>query len=206
MTHELKLIGAAFPRTGTMSVKRALEFLGLGPCYHMHEVFLNPHHVPVWEAACEGNIPDWRKLLAGYTATLDTPACHYWRELALAYPDARVLLLERDPDAWYDSMCSTAYQVVMEPVDQAEPAVRMIRRLFFEKYMGGRFEHRDLAKARYRRYCEDVKTEIPEDRLLVYKASEGWAPLCGFLGFEIPEIPFPKKNTREEFRTRSRLK
>lgn len=150
MTHELKLIGAAFPRTGAMSVKRALELLGLGRCYHMHEVFLHPDHVPVWDAACEGDIPDWPKLLAGYAATLDTPACHYWRELAQAFPDVKILLLERDPDAWYDSMYSTTYQVI-------------------------------------------------------YEVSQGWAPLCGFLGYDIPETPFPKKNTREEFRTRSRL-
>jgi len=171
----------------------------------MHEVFLNPHHVPVWEAACEGNIPDWRKLLAGYAATLDTPACHYWKELAHAFPNAKVLLLERDPDAWYDSMCSTTYQVIKESGDQAEPALRMIRRLFFDKCMAGRFEERNFAIAGFRRYCERAAAEIPKERLLVYEVSQGWAPLCGFLGFDIPETMFPKQNTREEFRARSRL-
>ncbi len=104
MTDGLRLIGAAFPRTGTMSVKRALESLGFGQCYHMHEVFGHPDHVPLWEAIGEGESPDWPKILAGYTATLDAPACLFWRELAVAFPDAKVLLLRRDPEMWYESM------------------------------------------------------------------------------------------------------
>jgi hypothetical protein len=205
MTDGLALIGAAFPRTGTMSVKNALETLGIGRCYHMHEVFQNPQHISIWNDTCNGQMPNWRKLFAGYTVTLDAPACLYWRELTIEFPDAKVILLQRDPGTWYESMYSTIYQVIMNTRGEVDPALRMIRHLFFDKYMGKRFEDRDFAVARYRQYCEDVIAGIPQDQLLVYEVSEGWHPLCSFLGYEVPATPFPNKNTRGEFRTRSKL-
>ena len=201
----LKLIGAAFPRTGTMSVKCVLEALGFGQCYHMNEVFLTPAHVPIWDAAGDGILPDWSELFLGYTATLDTPACHYWKDLSATFPDAKVLLLRRDPETWYESMYNTTYQVIMGPRGEVDPALQMIRRLFLGKNMAGRFEDRDFAVATYRRYCENVIDEVPSDRLLVYEVSQGWEPLCGFLGYDVPQEPFPKKNTREEFRAGSQL-
>jgi hypothetical protein len=204
-TNGIKLIGAAFPRTGTMSVKRALESIGFGQCYHMHEVFLNPGHVPVWDAVCDGHMPDWSELLSGYTATLDTPACHYWEELAAAFPEAKIVLLRRDPDTWYESMYNTTYQVIMGPRGDVDPALQMIRRLFLGKHMKGRFEDRDFAVNAYRRYCENVPANVPSERLLVYEVSEGWQPLCDFLGLQVPDEPFPVKNTRDEFRARSNL-
>lgn len=188
-----------------MSVKSAVESLGLGRCYHMNEVFRNPEHVPVWNAACDGHMPDWRRFLAGYAATLDTPACLFWKELALAFPKAKVLLLRRDPEKWYESVYSTIYQVVMSAKEENDPALLMIRRLFFEKEMAGRFEDRDFAIATYQRYCELVTREVPADSLLVYEVSQGWAPLCRFLGLEAPPGPFPERNTRAQFRERNRL-
>ena len=205
MTDRLKLIGAAFPRTGTMSVKKALESLGFGKCYHMHEVFLNPDHIPIWDATCNDTMPDWRKLMAGYTATLDTPTCHYWKELTLCFPEAKVLLLRRDPESWYESMYSTTYQAIMGPKGKIDPALKMIRRLFLEKYMMGRFEDKNFAISTYRQYCDNVIAEVPGDQLLVYEVAQGWTPLCNFLGYHIPRDPFPKKNTRNEFRVRSQL-
>ncbi|MCP4643186.1 MAG: sulfotransferase family protein [bacterium] len=205
MTDQLMLIGAAYPRTGTMSVKRALEFLGLGRCYHMSDVWVNPDHVPVWNAAYDGHMPDWRTLLAGYAATLDTPACLFWKELAAAYPEAKVLLLQRDPDTWYESMRSTVYQTVMGPDGNNDPALRMVRRILFDQTMAGRFEDREFAKATYRRYCERVKEDVPDDRLLVYEVSQGWEPLCSFLGYDVPDEAFPRANTRAEFVKRNAL-
>lgn len=205
MTDGLKLIGAAFPRTGTMSVKNALESLGFGRCYHMQEVWENPEHIPIWAATCDGEMPDWRNFLAGYAVTLDTPACLYWKELASAFPDAKVLLLQRDPESWYESMYSTVYQVIMGPKGKSDPALQMVRRLFFEQYMAGRFDDRDFAIRIYQRYCEDVIQNVPRDRLLVYEVSQGWAPLCDFLGYDVPNKPFPTKNSRNEFRARNNL-
>ena len=204
MAHDgIVLMGAAFPRTGTMSVKNALEHLGVGRCYHMHEVFLNPPHVEIWNAACEGRMPDWKSFLSGYAATLDTPACHFWRELAECFPRAKVLLLTRDPESWYDSMNATTYPVVMGPEGETDPALAMARRIFFETHLNGRFEDREYAISVYRQYCDDVRKSVTAERLLEYEVSQGWEPLCEFLGCRVPEEPFPKNNTREMFQARA---
>ena len=205
MHNGLTLIGAAYPRTGTMSVKTALEMLGVGRCYHMAEVWRSPHHIPIWEAAGNGTMPDWHSLLAGYAATLDTPTCLFWRELSRAFPEAKVLLLRRDPESWYNSMFSTAYQILTGPEGEADPALRMARRLFLEQHMGGRFEDRAFAIATYTRYCDDVIREVPAERLLVYEAGDGWEPLCRFVDCDVPSEPFPRENTRDAFRKRNQM-
>ena len=187
-----------------MSVKAAIEYLGVGRTYHMHEVFLNPAHATVWEAAWDGNQPDWRAFLRGYSATLDGPACLYWREIADSFPDAKVLLLTRDPDSWYDSAYSTVYQVAKGSLAAAEPALKMIRRTFFQGYFDDRFEDRDYAIATYSQYCQEVRESVMPDRLLEYQVTEGWSPLCEFLGCDVPTDPFPMKNTKEAFETRNR--
>ncbi len=200
---KMVLVGAAFPRTGTMSVKSALEHLGIGRCYHMHEVFLNPEHIEIWNATCDGKMPDWKSLFSGYAATLDAPACLYWRELAQCFPSAKVLLLRRDPESWYESMLSTTHQVVMGPKGETEPALAMVKRVFFERYFKGRFEDKDYAIARYRQYCDEVRGSISKERLLDYEVSQGWGPLCEFLGYSVPDEPFPRRNTRDMFKARN---
>ncbi len=205
MADGVRLIGAAFPRTGTMSVKRALESLGFGHCYHMQEVFLHPDHFPLWEALCDGELPEWRNIFAGYKATLDAPACLYWKELAVTYPEAKILLLRRDPEMWYESVRAIIYPVLIGSQGKADPAFRMIRRLFLENLMTGRFEDWAFAISTYHLYCEEVVEELPKSRLLVYEVSQGWAPLCSFLGYDVPQDPFPIINTRSEFQARNQL-
>jgi hypothetical protein len=122
----------------------------------MREVFLNPDHVSIWNATDSGVMPDWRRLFAGYTATLDTPACHYWKELAREFRGAKVLLLRRDPQSWYESMRATVYPILMGPEGETDPALRINRRVFIERIMDGRFEETDFAIATYRRYCANV--------------------------------------------------
>ena len=102
----LKVIGAGLGRTGTMSLKLALERLGLGPCYHMAELIMNPERTPLWIAAADGK-PDWEAVFAGYSSTTDYPACLYWRELAAAYPNAKVILTKRDREKWFESTQAT---------------------------------------------------------------------------------------------------
>ena len=107
----MKVIGAGFGRTGTLSVKAALEELGVGPCYHMVEVFDKPGHVALWQAAAEGKSIDWEELFADYNAVVDWPACTFYQQLMQAYPEAKVLLTVRDPQSWYESTKNTIYQV-----------------------------------------------------------------------------------------------
>ncbi len=203
----LEIIGAGFGRTGTLALKLALERLGFGPCHHMMEVFGHPEQVPHWHAAARGEAVDWEALLTGYRAAVDWPSCAFWRELAEVFPEARVLLSVREPARWYASARDTIVQVMRRPVpDDAPPAVHahmaMTRELILEGTFGGRFDDEAHACAVFEAHSRAVIDAVPAERLLVYQVSEGWAPLCGFLDRPVPDEPFPRVNSREEFQTR----
>jgi Sulfotransferase domain len=214
----LEVIGAGFGRTGTMSLKVALEELGFGPCYHMIEVFENPEHVEQWEAAREGR-PNWEELFRGYRAAVDWPAAAFYEELMERYPDAKVILTVRDPDRWYESARSTIFtiqNVASSPIlslaglfvpslRQMKRVARMARDLAWEDVFDGRFEDRRGAIEAFDRWNEEVKKRVPAERLLVYEVKDGWGPLCDFLGVAVPEgRPFPHLNDAETFRKRIR--
>src|SRR5512139_2619631 len=103
----LRIVGAGLGRTGTLSLKLALEKLLGAPCYHMLEVFAHPEHIAVWHTAAQGRPTDWPALFRGYAATVDWPGASFYRELMDAYPDAIVLLSTRDPDSWWRSASAT---------------------------------------------------------------------------------------------------
>src|SRR4030088_835130 len=107
----MKLIGAGLPRTATLTQKVALEMLGIGPCYHMVNVLGDLDLVPLWQDALEGR-PDWERIFEGHQSTVDWPGGFFYRELIEAYPDAKVLLSVRDPEAWERSMRDTVWGVV----------------------------------------------------------------------------------------------
>ena len=108
----LELIGAGLGRTGTLSLKAALERLGYAPCYHMIEVLTAPERGRHWLARTPTGARDWDAIFRGYRATVDWPAAAFWRELVDRYPDAKVLLSLRDADRWYDSVMNTIYPVM----------------------------------------------------------------------------------------------
>jgi hypothetical protein len=193
----LQLIGAGWPRTGTGSVKLALEQLGIGRCYHMREVVMNAGAaIPLWIRAAEGQ-PDWEAIFAGYAASTDAPGCVFWRELAAYYPDAKVLLSERDPEEWFRSTQESVFSPNAVERTAATPL-----RPFFEKVVhrdfGARIHDHDFMIDAFRRHNAEVRRAIPPERLLVYQVSEGWGPLCALLGVPVPDAPFPHTNTREE--------
>lgn len=202
----LSVLGAGFGRTGTLSLKLALERLGLGPCYHMAEVFAHPEHVPRWQDAAEGRPVDWDTLLGGYPAAVDWPVCHFWRELADRYPEAGVLLTVRDPDRWYESVRDTIYRVLCAELPADPPLLRaqqaMARRIVLDRTFAGRFEDRDHAIRVYEEHNRAVRRAVPAPRLLDYEVSQGWEPLCRFLGRPVPDEPFPRVNSKDEFRAR----
>ena len=205
----LSVIGASFGRTGTMSLKIALEQLGIGRCYHMIEVFEHPTHAELWYEAAEGKLPDWDALFHGYTAAVDWPPCSFWKELLAHYPDAKIILTVRDPERWYQSVASTIYPVLMRPLETNNPTMlaqrKMALKLIFEQSFDNRFEDRAFMLDLYERYNEDVKQSVPSERLLVYDVAEGWEPLCDFLGRPTPAEPFPRVNSTDEFRGRFQL-
>ena len=214
----MKVIGAGFGRTGTTSLKAALEELGYGPSYSLSEVFAHPEHVGFWEAARRGEKVDWEGFLGSYGVAVDWPACSFYEELMQAFPEAPVILTVRDPEPWYASMRSTIYQIRKVttgplPVKLAfafagmfAPGVtgtaRLADHLVWEGAFDGRFEDRTYAMEVFERNNEEVQQRVSPGRLLVFDVREGWEPLCDFLGVEVPNSPFPHLNETREMQRR----
>ena len=216
----MKVIGAGFGRTGTMSLKVALETLGFGPCYHMVEVFEHPEHAPLWEAAWLGKPVDWDDFLGGYEAAVDWPACAFYEELMERCPDAKVILTVRDPERWYESVRKTIYALSMTVSGSRLLRIvfglrsllrygtfargNMAKTIIWDGTFDGKFVDKRHAIEVFERHNEEVRRRVPEDRLLTYEVSEGWGPLCEFLGVEVPHEPFPRLNDAAEMRRRLR--
>lgn len=202
----VKIIGAGFGRTGTFSLKNALDDIGLGPCYHMYEVRNHPQDAAVWKAAGRGEAVDWHALLADYRAIVDWPGCAFYAELLRAYPDANVVLTVRDPEKWYESVTATIYprsNLSAEELAERSPEDRdrahMIQTVVWQGTFGGRFTDKAHALAVYNQHIEEVKQRVPAGKLLMYDPRDGWEPLCAFLGVPAPATPYPYLNTRDEF-------
>ena len=207
----LQIIGAGFGRTGTVSLKAALETLGFAPCDHMGEVFHYPERAALWmeaAAAKERGMPfDWERLYGGYEATTDWPGAFFWRELAAAYPEAKVLLSTRDPQRWYESMRRTIYPI-RQNGDLARRVAAMqgvegdlswmpalVDRIVLDGTFHGRFLERDHVIQVFTDHLAAVTAAIAPERLLVFDVHQGWEPLCAFLDVPVPaETPFPHLN------------
>ena len=201
----LQVVGAGFGRTGTQSLREALGELGLGPCYHMIEVIQDPDRkVPQWVAASQGK-PDWDVIFEGYASTVDWPSAGYWKAILAHYPDAKVILTSRSAESWFDSFSETIAWLMATPETlppQLRPWLKMITDLIANTTFGARPTDREHAIAVFNAYEADVKASVPADRLLVFHASDGWEPLCRFLGKPVPAIPYPRTNTKDDFVTR----
>ena len=196
----LEVIGAGFGRTGTMSLKLALEQLGFGPCYHMVEVMRTPGAVDHWAAAAAGKVMDWDAVFTGYRSTVDWPSTDYWQELAAHAPQAKIILTLRDAEAWFRSTQQTIFGDVNAPMlADPGPAGQMVRAIF-SRHFNNQPHDRDTCLAAYAAHNAAVQRDAPADRLLVFDVAEGWGPLCAFLGVAVPETPFPRVNSTDEFR------
>ncbi len=206
----IKVIGAGLGRTGTLSLKAALEELGFSRCYHMTDVFAHPDHARIWDDAARGQPVDWDALFHGYQATVDWPGCAFYETFMTRYPDAKVILSVRDPDRWYDSAHHTILYArnafpgwlrIIAP--RMRHFTRMIDRLAWNGLFQGRFEDKAFAIEIFNRHNEQVQRVVPPDRLLVYEIQQGWEPLCTFLGVPVPAgKSFPHLNDTVEFRAR----
>ena len=195
----LKVIGSGLGRTGTMSLKLALEQLGFGPCHHMMEMFRRPDTASLWVAAAEGR-PDWEAIFDGYASMTDYPGVRYWRELVALYPDAKVVHTVRDPDAWFDSTQATIFAPDTPATAPPPPLARFFETMTADIAEG--MHDRAYMTAYMRRHDAEVQATVPKHRLLVYQVGQGWGPLCDFLGVATPDGPFPRENTREAFTAR----
>jgi hypothetical protein len=199
----LDIIGPGFGRTGTSSLKTALEHLGYGPAHHMFEVRDNPAQLPYWQALARGEKPSWNAVFEGYRSQCDWPGARYWRELAAFYPDAKIVLTTRDPDEWYDSLEATILKLMDQRGHIENPhlsgLVDMGYTLIEIGEFNGRIRDRDYAISVFNKRSTDVQAAFPTSRLLTFDVREGWEPLCKFLGCEVPAISFPKLNSSKQF-------
>lgn len=204
----LKVIGAGFGRTGTLSTKAALEQLGFTKCHHMLEVFPSKKQLDAWHAIGEGETPDWASVFEGYQANVDFPSAGYWREISAHYPDAKILLTTRSFESWYESASETIYPVTekMPAWMMIIPKARQIREMtnatIWERVFHGKFEDKEYARKIFEQHEADVKAAFGPEKLLVFHPKEGWEPLCRFLNVPVPETPFPNVNDRADFQKR----
>jgi len=208
----MKVIGAGFGRTGTMTLKAALEELGAGPCYHMVEVLWgDTGRLPLWQAAASGRAVDWRKLFDGFESTVDWPGCTFYEPLMEAFPEAKVLLTVRDPDAWYESAKNSLYATLIAgrngeliggtSTPPSPEAFAMISTLIWQGTFHGRFEDRGYAIEMFNRHNEEVTRTVPAERLVVHEITDGWEPLLRMLGIEHPPSDsLPHLNDQASFR------
>ena len=200
----LRVVGAGVGRTGTLSLKQALERLLGAPCYHMAEVFSHPDHVAMWHQAALGDPPDWDRLFDGFVAAVDWPASAYWRELSAAYPDALVLLSTRkDAASWYRSASDTIFEHL---AGDAPPGMEawgaMVQAMFARHFGEMSLDDAEAVMAAYERHNAEVRAEVPAERLLDWQPGDGWEPICAALDLPVPDEPFPHVNTTEEFKAR----
>ena len=203
-TPSLSVIGSGFGRTGTKSLKEALEQIGFTPCHHMHEVITHPEQVAFWQVVAAQKSVDWNKVFAGYKAQVDWPGAHVWRELSVAFPNAKVVHTVRPEEVWFKSFSRTiaklgsTYKGLSLPPhirDMMDAGFEMIAMQTF----GGGMTDRETALAAYRLRTQQVRDAIPPERLLVFDVAEGWEPLCLFLNVPIPDTPFPHRNLSKDF-------
>lgn len=212
----MQLVGAGLPRTATLSQKVALEMLGLGPCYHMVNVLADLDLAPLWGRALAGETL-WDEIFDGFQSTVDWPGSFFYKELVHHYPDAKVLLSVRDSEAWVRSMRGTIWGIfygdmLMRDLSTARGRVDAKWRGYIEMMegmwrqsgliSGGADTTDDSMAAAMERYHGEVQANVPADRLLVWSASDGWEPLCEFLGVPVPDTPFPHLNDRQQFAER----
>jgi hypothetical protein len=200
----LEIIGAGFGRTGTLSLKLALEQLGLGPCYHMVTVQAEPERAGDWIDAIHGEAVDWERVFDGFQSTVDWPACHFWRELADCYPAAKVLLSKREASGWYKSVINTIANVMKSDLAKDAPGrerspLVMVRKIVLEGAFGGNIDDEANAIRVFEAHNKAVCDAIGPDRLLVYEQGQGWEPLCKFFGVPTPDTEYPHVNTTKSF-------
>ena len=191
----LKVIGTGFGRTGTDSMREALDMLGFGPCHHMYEVMAHEEQKRLWRAFVQGTPTPWDQLFEGYSSCIDWPSAHYWPELIRAYPQARVILTHRSAESWWASFEKTIVEGLRQSTDPASLGLALIR----DQVFGGKPDDRAHAMALYEANVKAVRETMPKDRLLVHELGDGWEPLCAHLGVPVPSQPYPSRNTASDF-------
>ena len=195
----VKVIGAGFGRTGTTSLKTALEMLGFSKCHHMIEVYKNDGQADSFIEATKGGRANWGKIFQSYQATCDWPSCYFWKELSDYYPEAKVVLSVRDPESWYRSMTETLIPITQAMLkDTTIPNRDMVLEIFYKRTFLENIEDKQHMLDVFEQHNQKVRDTVAPDRLLEFAAKDGWDPLCTFLGVAVPDEPYPRANAMDE--------
>ena len=211
----LKIIGTGWARTGTMSLKKALEHLNGGKCFHMVELLANPKKVDILKKGLKRDRIDWGSFYEGYHGGVDYPTCLFYKELVEENPKAKVIHTTREFDSWYKSVYETVYRgkpkgvkdifrmiknmVLSSDFRRVAPVFMLNDKLIWDGQFQSKFEDKEFMRILYRKHEEEVKRHVKAENLLIYNVKEGWKPLCDFLNKPIPQIVFPRENERNEF-------
>ncbi|MDZ4709724.1 MAG: sulfotransferase [Saprospiraceae bacterium] len=212
----IKIIGAGWPRTGTNTLKQSLEMLGYSKTYHMKELLVHPENLHYWATLKETGTTNWDDLYNGYQASVDFPCCPWYKEHLKRYPEAKVILTVRPFENWYNSIFSTIWkagpQTVLEKIKMMSKllfnprlrsvikCVKFAKSSIFGGLLQGKFEDKAATENLFNKHIEDVRAFVPAEQLLIFDISEGWEPLCKFLGAAVPSEPIPHLNKKENFK------
>ncbi len=182
----------------------------------MKELLVHPENLHFWLRLKETGTTNWDELYKDYQATVDFPAYPWYKEHMKKYPEAKVILTVRPFEKWYTSIQSTIWQAGPQTISQKiammskllfNPRLRSVikcvkfsKQTIFGAHLQGRFEDKAFAEKTFNRHIEEVKAHVPAEKLLVYDVSEGWGPLCRFLGVPEPTEPLPHLNKKENFK------
>lgn len=214
----MKVIGAGLPRTATTTQAMAFEMLGFGPCYHMRDLLMDMERgLELWDAVTRGE-PDWEEIFGDAESTCDWPAARYYKELIDYYPDSKVVLSVRGAEGWVRSMRETVWAIyfgdsVMHHLCEARAVLDPQWRKFMDVMITMTWADGTGALAPadatfddagfgvlMDRWNDQVKRDVPADRLLVWDPKEGWGPLCDFLEVPVPDEPLPHSNDTAAFK------
>jgi hypothetical protein len=216
----LRVIGAGLGRTGTTSLKRALEILLGGPCFHFLEYESRPELMEPWRELVEEmplrSDPDafedltasrWEAVMPGYVACVDEPAAYYWKQLSRLFPEALVILSIRDNESWWSSMLAIEqhHEEELKHPERLTPERRRFLEFtdaIYPEWNDGMSKEIETNHfiAHNRRVVEHAKQdESFRRRLLIWRAEDGWAPICRALDVPTPDLPFPHENKRAEY-------
>lgn len=195
----IQVIGAGMWRTGTVSLKSALQELTGQPYHHMSELLTHPHQVNEWSQVVRGARPVWPQLLRDYGGTLDWPSMAYWQDIYQAFPDALVLLSMRSPEAWWQSISQTVLLSAPTAATARTAWDKLVVELF-EHHFVGRHPTKSQAIAAYNAHNKAVRLAVPPNKLLEWSPKDGWLPLCRALGQPVPDKSFPHLNASTDYR------
>lgn len=192
----MKIIGVGLGRTGTLSLKAALETLGYRPCYHILDVLRSPRNIKILRTIGAETHIDWSYLFSEYEAGVDFPFTTHYQECLETFPEAKVILTVREPDEWYESARATIYPIQRVLFNFLPGGKKVGRKTIWHQVFEGRFEEREYAIKAFHRHTEEVKRSVAEDKLLVFDVEDGWGPICDFLDRPVPDESFPHINRR----------